>query len=139
MSDTRPIVLGSKVFDIPQLPFRIFIDAYPICQKLCEESIDEGGIDMCVDARIKRALKGSTGIRLSRDELVDLGEVAFLACTAADPAFTRADFDNLPITPWILSLAFLTIKLQTGAWSVATDDQEQPGAGEAQGADAPLT
>ena len=138
MSTTRTIMLGKRTFDIPELPFSVSIDVYPLCQKLVDPKPDADGIDNNVDARILRTLKSGGSIWLSRDELVDLAEIAFLACTAAEPDFTRKEFDALTITPLQLAMSFPPIKIQTGAWVIGTAE-EDPDQGEESGAEKPLT
>jgi len=121
MSDTRTITLGGTGFAVPALPFRINRQAYPLCRKLTAANL------------IERALAANGALDCSADEMDDLGELAFLAASAADKALTRAAFDELPIAPPQLLDAFFAIRYQTGAW-VAQEAGAEPEAGEILGA-----
>ena len=121
MSDTRTITLGGMAFTVPALPFRINRRAYPLCRKLTAAGL------------IERALAASGSLDCTAEEMDDLGELAFLAASAADKTLTRDAFDDLPVAPPELLDAFIAIRYQTGAW-VAQEAGVETGAGEMQGA-----
>lgn len=113
-TDARRIVLGKSEFDVPPLPFGVNIKAYPLARKLSNGGLLE-----------RVAAKAGQLDDVEDDELVELGDLAFLACTAAQPGFSRADFDALPIRPTQLLDAFIHIRYQTGVW-IAPDPAKPP-------------
>jgi hypothetical protein len=125
MTETRPIKLGGRTFDVPALPLRINKTAYPLCRKL-----SAGG----PDGRLSELTKS---LDYSEEEMADLMELAFLAVTAADPTVDRAAFEELPVTPPELLDAFFVIRYQTGGWVPVTTAEGDDGAGEAKGATKP--
>lgn len=125
---TRTITLAGTGFEVPMLPIRLNMIAYPLCRKLH----NEGFLD--------RVIEGKGQINCSEEEMRDLVEIAFVAAQAANPRIVREEFDNWPITPPELVDAFFLVRYQTGAW-IATDvaEQEEGEPGEAPGVETPPT
>lgn len=127
MTETRPIVLAGSTLDVPALPLRLNMRAYPLCRKLTNDDFlqriaDAKGVLVCTE-----------------EEMADLAELAFLAAKAANPALEREAFDGWAVTPPELLDAFFVIRWQTGGWIPAPiasaapqEGEEEPG--EAQGA-----
>lgn len=127
MSDTRTITLAGQPIEVPMLPLRLNMKAYPLCQRYNTKEFWE---------RVKEA-KGS--LQCSEEEMADLAELAFIAAKAADPTLERDAFDGWAITPPELLDCFFHVRYQTGGWTELTPEQaaaleasDEPG--EAQGA-----
>lgn len=117
MTDTRPITLAGKVLEIPPLPLRVNMRAYPLCQKLTNEDF------------LKRIAAARGVLVCSEEEMTELAELAFLAANAAEPTLEREDFDSWAVTPPELLDAFFTIRYQTGGWIAAPVGSAAPGEG----------
>jgi hypothetical protein len=124
MTDTRRIKLGGQAFDVPALPLRLNMKAYPLCRKLGAAGL------------IERIAASGGQLDCTADEMVDLVELTFLGVTAADPTVKRETFDELTVTPPELLDAFLVLRYQTGGW-VPMPAEGEHGAGEAPGAKKP--
>lgn len=121
MTDTLPITLGGRIFDVPPLPLRLNMRAYPLCRKL-----SGGGL-------IERIGKSGGSLNCTEEEMADLVDLVFLGVIAADPTVDRAAFENLAVKPPELVDSFFALRYQTGGW-VAAKPQEGDDTGEAKGA-----
>jgi hypothetical protein len=127
MTEPRTITLGGREIDVPALPLRLNMQAYPLCRKLSNDGL------------LERVAAAKGAVDCTADEMADLAELAFLAAKAADPALERDAFDEMPITPPELLDSFFSIRYQTGGWVATTPEEEPDPAGEAPGADQPPT
>lgn len=118
MSGTRDITLGGRTFAVPMLPLRISRLAYPLCVQLTKAQLFE------------RAVQFGGVLDVTKDEMAQLSELAFLACQAADPTLKPDDFDNLPATPAEMLDAFYFIRFQTGGWRPIEPGEKPAGEGE---------
>lgn len=136
MTETRPIELAGRTIEVPPLPIRINMEAYPLCRKLTNSGFVERVLEV-LKANAEGDTKSSV-VELVADEMDGLVQLAFLASKAADPTLEREAFDQWPIAPAELLDAFWPIRYQTGGWTPPPPDQEsgeeEPAAGEAQGA-----
>jgi len=121
MTDTLPITLGGRIFDVPPLPLRLNMRAYPLCRTLSTTDL------------IERVTASGGSLNCTEDEMADLVDLAFLGVTAADPTVDRAAFEDLPVKPPELLDAFFALRYQTGGW-VTAKPQEGDDTGEAKGA-----
>lgn len=124
MTKTRDIVLGDRTFAVPVLPLRHNRVIYPLCRDLSADPEDKESFFARLSDR-----KG-TPDAVRDDEWDKLIEIAFNGACAADSTLTRADFDNLPITPPQLLDAFFPIRFQTGAWRAPEEIEAAPDAAE---------
>lgn len=127
MKDTRTITLAGQPIEVPMLPLRLNMTAYPLCRKLSEAFTPE------------RIVAAKGVLDCTEEEMADLAELAFIGARAADPALDRAAFDEWAVTPPELLDAFFPLRYQTGGWIAPTPEQiaamegeQQPG--EAMGA-----
>lgn len=126
MTEPRTITLAGQQIDVPALPLRLNMIAYPLCRGLTN-----GGL-------LQRIAEAAGAVDCTAEEMADLAELAFIGAKAADPALEREAFDEWPITPPELLDAFFGIRYQTGGWVAATLGEEGPGdMGEARGAKKP--
>lgn len=125
MTETRPMTLGGRTFDVPALPLRLNMKAYPLCRKLGAAGL------------IERIAASGGSLDCSEDEMADLVDLAFLGVSAADPSIDRAAFEELPVAPPQLLDAFFVLRYQSGGWVPATPTEGDDGAGEAKGATKP--
>jgi len=122
MSDIRTITLAGRTFDVPPLPLRVNMAAYPICQRLSNGSL----IQKFTEAVVSDAAFSSVAI--SAEEMEDLATLAFLGASTADRDLTRDAFDDLPINPGELIEAFYSMRYQTGVWkAVPVNGTTEPG------------
>lgn len=133
MTETRPITLGGRVFDVPALPLRINMKVYPLCKAL-STAADPADAESSFVGRVLAA-SGSI-FAISDEELATLAEIAFGGASAADKTMTREAFDDLPINPVELLDAFFVVRGQTGVWMApkTPDTAGDQAEGEAQGA-----
>ncbi len=122
MTDTRPITLGTRTFDVPALPLRVCRVVYPLIRKLNNDGL------------IDRILAANGSLDCTQEEFDDLVEIAFLMANAAEPV-SNAEFDEMPITPPQLVDTLFAARYQSGGWvQIQAGDEDS---GEAQGAAQP--
>jgi len=109
----RSVVLGGRTFHVPRLPLGVTIQVYPICKRLTEAGLAE---------------RFMAGVLVGEDEINDLVELAFQAAHAADGSLDTEAFLAMPVSVLELFGAFLVVRLQTGAWSLA-EGRDDPGEG----------
>lgn len=119
MTETRDMKLGGRTFAVPALPLETTMVVYPLCRKLAT-----GGL-------VDRAQRSGGVLDVSKEEMSEVVEVAFLCAQAADPALSREAFLALPVTPPELLDAFFVARYQTGAWLAPEDAPSGEGKGEA--------
>lgn len=122
MTDKKSITLGARSFDVPALPLRLNMKAYPLCRKLSGGSL------------IQRIAASGGSLDCTEEEMSDLVDLAFIGATAADSSIGREDFESLPVQPRELIDAFFAMRYQTGGWMPAPPQEEGSDTGEAQGA-----
>lgn len=127
MTAPKPITLADRTFDVPALPLRLNMKAYPLCRKL-----STGGL-------VERIAGAKGSLDFSEDEMVDLAEIAFLGASAADPTLDRASFESLAVNPSQLLDAFFVLRYQTGGWVPIESQEGEEAVGEAQGEEIPQT
>lgn len=122
MTDTRPVFLGGRTFDVPVLPLRVNRVVYPLCRAL---TIGE-------DSFFSRVIAADGSVlAVTDEELETLATIAFGAAQAADKELTQEAFEDLPITPVQLLDAFFAIRIQTGVWTAAKQTAGDESEGEA--------
>lgn len=127
MTDTKPISLGGRIFDVPALPLRLNMKAYPLCRK-----VTDGGL-------IARVSAAAGVLDCTEEEMTDLAEICLLGASAADPTMTRDVFESLPINPAELLDAFFVMRYQTGGWVPVAPQEGKDSVGEAEGVETPQT
>lgn len=127
MSEICTIQLGERTFDVPPLPLRLNMIAYPLCQKLAA-----GGL-------VDRFVANKGTLICSMDEMTDLATVAFMFARAADREIDQASFDEMHIPPQDLIIAYITGRVQTGGWVKRSASEENNAPGEATGEQSPQT
>ena len=121
--ETWNIELGDRTFTVPRLPFKYSRKIYPICQKLSNDGLPERIVGTVKDG----AYEPPPPLQITDDEINQLSTIALLACQAADPEFTEAAFDEMPITPPQLYDAFFALRKACGGWRSRPEDQETSG------------
>ncbi len=102
MSDeTFPIALGGKEWALPHLPFRAIKAIQPA---LYDIYVAAGG----------RAMSSDSVARLGEDALERLAEATWRAVSHIDPAFSFADFLELPFSVGDLIQAFPSVAKAAG-------------------------
>lgn len=118
MSETMPLALGERSFDVPRLPLGVTLTVYPICRRLSRAGVAERII---ADEDITDEERG------------DLVEIACHLAHAMDETIDAKAFLALPVTPPQLNAAFFIARIQCGGWTRLEDGDGQ---GEGRG---PLT
>lgn len=121
MSGLRTIKLGEREFNIPPLVIKQNLQVYPICIRL----------DLFTRAQIQ-----SQEFNPTLEQFQDMCDAVFIGLARAAPLLTREEFDNLEVAPFDMFLAFLAVRMQTGAYRIVekegdTAEGEQPGVKEA--------
>lgn len=129
MTETRTITLAGRAIEVPPLPLRINMIAYPICRKLTNAEFVE---------RYIAAARAKSLIEVTTEEMADLAEIAFCGAQAADRSLARDAFDEWSISPSELIDAFFPVRLQTQGWVAGEPQEGQSEPGEAEGAKKPL-
>jgi len=102
MSDeTFPIALGGKAWALPHLPFRAIKAIQPA---LYDIYVAAGG----------RAMSSDSVAQLGEDTLERLAEATWRAVSHVDPAFSFADFLELPFSVGDLIQAFPSVAKAAG-------------------------
>jgi hypothetical protein len=121
MTDPHSVTLGGRIFDVPPLPLRLNMRAYPLCRTL------SGG------TLLERIANSGGSLDCTEEEMAELAELAFIGAKAADPDLDRATFDELPILPAELINSFFALRYQTGGWVPVSAQEGIDDAGEAEG------
>lgn len=104
MTQNRQITLAGKVYDVAPLPIRHNRVVYPLCRKLVIADL----LTRCIDA--------GGALVATDEELDDLITIAVHTVQSVSPDMTRADVEEMAITPPELLDMFFQVRYLTGAW-----------------------